>query len=139
MAKEMSEKIRVYAPHLYQHLKKQAEDFNVTIEQYIEDSKFNYVHIDKAHKILDDEKAAFENLVYAYKEECEIDACSGEYVLTQYEYILLLYIHEKEDREMVRKWGYEFTINDDDTITIRRTGMKRITIQVDVSNKITLV
>ena len=51
----------------------------------------------------------------------------------------IMYAVEKEDRQSFSKWGYEFSINEDGSVSIRREMGKRITIQVDVANKITLV
>ena len=51
----------------------------------------------------------------------------------------MMYKVEKEDMKSFSKWGYEFSINKDGSVSIRREMGKRITIQVDVANKITLV
>jgi hypothetical protein len=59
--------------------------------------------------------------------------------MTEYDYILLMFETEKADRKPFEKWGYEFSINEDGSVSIRGLFGKRITIQVDVANKITLI
>ena len=82
---------------------------------------------------------------------CEVKSCKkqkrhnkdnkviGEFYITEFEYIQMMYEAEKSDRQDFSKWGYSFSINEDGSVSIRREMGKRITIQVDVANKITLV
>ena len=74
-----------------------------------------------------------------YKEEAEQDKGADDIVMTEYDYILLMLETEKADRKPFEKWGYEFSINENESVSIRGLLGKRITIQVDVANKITLV
>lgn len=126
-----------YAPQLKQKLSERATEIGKDVFQYLEDSKFNYVlgYVEK--KPL--EKLLFDWYAYFYKEEAEQDKSEGDVIMTEYDYIILMLETEKEERQSVRKWGYEFSINEDGSVSIRREMGKRITIQVDVANKITLV
>jgi hypothetical protein len=81
----------------------------------------------------------YNNTVYNSLEDAQDYATSYEEVITLYEYIEMMYKAEKEERQAFSKWGYEFSINEDGSVSIRREMGKRITIQVDVANKITLL
>jgi hypothetical protein len=81
----------------------------------------------------------YNNTVYASLEVAQGYTTTYEEIITLYEYIEMMYEVEKEDRQSFSKWGYEFSINEDGSVSIRREMGKRITIQVDVANKITLI
>jgi hypothetical protein len=103
------------------------------------DSINRYVIIDKDHEIFLSDQLMYNNTVYASLEVAQGYCTTYEEVITLYEYIEMMYESEKEDRQAFSKWGYEFSINEDGSVSIRREMGKRITIQVDVANKITLV
>lgn len=129
--------ISAYAPTLRDKLIERATEKGVTINQYLEDSKVNYVIAYKENKPID--KLISDWYVYFNREEAEQDKGVDDFVMTEYGYIRLMFETEKEDRKPFEKWGYEFSINEDGSVSIRREMGKRITIQVDVANKITLV
>jgi hypothetical protein len=129
--------ISAYAPKLTKELIERATANGVVITQYLEDSKVNYVLANKDKTPID--KLINDWYAYFYKEDAEKDKGIGDIVMTEYDYILLMLETEKEEREPFRKWGYSFSINEDGSVSIRREMGKRITIQVDVANKITLV
>jgi hypothetical protein len=129
--------IMAYAPQLRQKLAERVTENGKDIFQYLEDSKINYVLGYKEKKPID--KLLLSWYAYFYKEDAEKDKGIGDIVMTEYDYILLMLETEKEEREPFRKWGYSFSINEDGSVSIRREMGKRITIQVDVANKITLV
>ena len=129
--------ISAYAPTLRDKLIERATANGVTITQYLEDSKVNYVLAYKENKPID--KLISDWYVYFNREEAEQDNGVDDIVMTEYGYIRLMFETEKEERKPFEKWGYEFSINEDGSVSIRRGMGKRITIQVDVANKITLV
>ena len=129
--------ISAYAPKLTEELIKRATANGVVITQYLEDSKVNYVIGYKEKKPID--KLINDWYAYFDKEEAEQNKGADDIVITEYGYILIMFETEKTDRKPFEKWGYEFSINEDGSVSIRRTMGKRITIQVDVANKITLV
>lgn len=129
--------ISAYAPKLRDKLIERATANGVTINQYLEDSKVNYVLAYKENKPID--KLISDWYAYFNREEAEQDKGVDDIVMTEYGYIRLMLETEKEDRKPFEKWGYEFSINEDGSVSIRREMGKRITIQVDVANKIKLV
>ena len=132
-------KIQAHTPKLLEYLVKGARYWEQTTLKFLVDSINRYVIIDKDHEIFLCDQTMYNNSVYASFEVAQGYTTTYEEVITLYEYIEMMYKIEKEDRQSFRKWGYEFSINEDGSVSIRRTGMKRITIQVDVANKITLV
>ena len=132
-------KIQAHTPKLLEYLVKGAKYWGQTTLEFLLDTINRYVIIDKDHEIFLCDQTMYENSVYASFEVAQGYATTYEEVITLYEYIEMMYKVEKEDRQSFNKWGYEFSINGDGSVSIRRTGMKRITIQVDVANKITLV
>lgn len=132
-------KIKAHTPMLVRYLIKGATYWGVTIEEFLVDSINRYVIIDKDHEIFLCDQTMYENSVYASFEVAQGYATTYEEVITLYEYIEMMYKIEKEDRQAFSKWGYEFSMNEDGSVSIRRQMGKRITIQVDVANKITLV
>ena len=137
-------KIKAHTPKLMEYLVKRATYWcstywGVTIDEFLADSINRYVIIDKDHEIFLSNQTMYDNRVYASFEVAQDYATTYEEVITLYEYIEMMYEAEKEDRQSFSKWGYEFSINEDGSISIRREMGKRITIQVDVANKITLV
>jgi hypothetical protein len=131
--------ISAYAPKLRDKLIERATANGVVINQYLEDSKSNYVLAYQDKKPIDKLINDWGNYIYFYQDEAEQDKCEGDIVMTEYDYILTMLEVEKEERKPFSKWGYEFSINEDGSVSIRREMGKRITIQVDVANKITLV
>lgn len=131
-------KIKAHTPKLVEYLVTAATYWGVTIDEFLVDSINRYVIIDKDHEIFLSDQLMYNNTVYDSLEVARGNAAVYEEVITLYEYIELMYEVEKEDRQPFSKWGYEFSINEDGSVSIRRIG-KRITIQVDVANKITLV
>lgn len=132
-------KIKAHTPKLVDYLVTAATYWGDTIEDFLVDSTNRYVIIDKDHEIFLSDQTMYNNTVYASLEVAQGYCTTYEEVITLYEYIEMMYEVEKEDRQAFSKWGYEFSINEDGSISIRREMGKRITIQVDVANKITLV
>lgn len=132
-------KIKAHTPKLLEYLVKAATYWEQTIPEYLENCVNIYVIIDKDHEIFLNDQTMYNNTVYASLEVAQGYCTTYEEVITLYEYIEMMYKKEKEDRQAFSKWGYEFSINEDGSISIRREMGKRITIQVDVANKITLV
>ena len=132
-------KIKAHTPKLVDYLVTAATYWGDTIEDFLVDSITRYVIIDKDHEIFLSDQTMYNNTVYASFEVAQGYCTTYEEVITLYEYIEMMYKVEKEDRQAFSKWGYEFSINEDGSISIRREMGKRITIQVDVANKITLV
>lgn len=132
-------KIKAHTPKLVEYLVKGATYWGVVIDEFLVDSINRYVIIDKDHNIFLCDKNMYNNTVYASFEVAQDYCTTYEEVITLYEYIEMMYKVEKEDRQSFSKWGYNFSINEDGSVSIRREMGKRITIQVDVANKITLV
>ena len=132
-------KIKAHTPKLLEYISKGATYWVDTIEDFLVDSINRYVIIDKLHEIFLSDQTMYNNAVYASLEVAQGYAAVYEEVITLYEYIEMMYEVEKEDRQSFSKWGYEFSINKDGSVSIRREMGKRINIQVDVANKITLV
>ena len=132
-------KIKAHTPKLLDYLITAATYWGVVIDEFLIDSINRYVIIDKDHEIFLSDQLMYNNSVYASLEVAQGYCTTYEEVITLYEYIELMYEAEKEDRQSFSKWGYEFSINEDGSVSIRREMGKRITIQVDVANKITLV
>ena len=132
-------KIKAHTPKLVEDLVEGATYWGVTIDEFLVDSINRYVIIDKDHEIFLISNQNKYSSVYASFEVAQDYATTHEEVITLYEYIEMMYEAEKKDRQSFSKWGYEFSINEDGSVTIRREMGKRITIQVEVSNKITLV
>ncbi len=132
-------KIEAHTPKLVEYLVKGATYWGVTIDEFLVDSIKRYVIIDKDHEIFLCGQTMYDNSVYASLEVAQGYASVHEEVITLYEYIEMMYKVEKKNRQSFSKWGYEFSINEDESVSIRREMGKRITIQVDVANKITLV
>jgi hypothetical protein len=132
-------KIKAHTPMLVRYLIKGATYWDVTIDEFLVDSINRYVIIDKDHEIFLSDQLMYNNSVYASLEVAQGYATTYEEVITLYEYIEMMYEAEKKERQAFSKWGYEFSINEDGSVSIRREMGKRITIQVDVANKITLV
>ena len=132
-------KIKAHTPKLVEYLVKGATYWEVDIDEFLVDSINRYVVIDKLHEIFLSEQTMYNNMVYASFEVAKGYADVYEEVITLYEYIEMMYEVEKEDRQSFSKWGYNFSINEDGSISIRREMGKQIIIQVDVANKITLV
>lgn len=131
-------KIKAHTPMLVRYLIKGATYWGVTIEEFLVDSINRYVIVDKDHEIFLISNQTKYSSVYASFEVAQDYATTHEEVITLYEYIEMMYEAEKKDRQPFSKWGYEFSINEDGSVSIRRMD-KRITIQVDVANKITLI
>lgn len=132
-------KIKAHTPKLVEYLVKGATYWGVSVDVFIMDSINRYVIIDKDHEIFLTDQTMYDNTVYASLEVAQGYCTTHEEIITLYEYIEMMYEVEKKDRQSFRKWGYEFSINEDGSVSIRREMGKRITIQVDVANKITLV
>ena len=132
-------KIKAHTPKLVEYLVKGATYWDVTIDEFLVDSVNRYVIIDKDHEIFLCDQNKYDNTVYASFEVAQGYATTCEEVISLYEYIEMMYKFEKEDMKSFSKWGYEFSINEDGSVSIRREMGKRINIQVDVANKITLV
>jgi hypothetical protein len=132
-------KIKAHTPKLVDYLITAATYWGVVIDEFLIDSINRYVIIDKDHEIFISDQLMYNNTVYNSLEDAQDYATSYEEVITLYEYIEMMYKVEKKNRQAFSKWGYEFSINEDGSVSIRREMGKRITIQVDVANKITLV
>jgi hypothetical protein len=131
-------KIKADTPKLLNHLIKRATYlyWDTSAYDYLVDSITRYVAIDKEACLSD--KTMYDNFVFNSFEIAQDQKSSNEDIITEFEYIQMMYEVEKKDSQSFRKWGYEFSINEDGSVSIRRE-MGRITIQVDVANKITLV
>jgi hypothetical protein len=132
-------KIKAHTPKLLEYISKGATYWEDTIEDFLVDNINRYVIIDKDHEIFLSDQLMYNNSVYGSFEVAQGYATTYEEVITLYEYIEMMYKFEVEDMKSFSKWGYEFSINKDGSVSIRREMGKRITIQVDVANKITLV
>lgn len=131
-------KIKAHTPKLLGYIVKAAAYWEQTMPQYLENCVNLYVIIDKDHEIFLINQTNYSS-VYASFEVAQGYATTHEEVITLYEYIEMMYEAEKKDRQPFSKWGYEFSINEDGSVSIRREMGKRISIQVEVANKITLV
>lgn len=131
-------KIKAHTPKLLNHLIKRATYcyWDTSSYDYLVDSITRYVAIDKEACI--SVKTMYDNFVFNSFEIAQDQKASNEDIITEFEYIQMMYEVEKKDSQTFSKWGYEFSIDDDGSVSIRRE-MGRITIQVDVANKITLV
>ena len=132
-------KIKAHTPKLVEYLVRGANYWGVSVDEFLVDSITRYVIIDKDHEIFLSDQLMYDNSVYASFEVAQGYCTTYEEVITLYEYIEMMYKFEVEDMKSFSKWGYEFSINKDGSVSIRREMGKRITIQVDVANKITLV
>ena len=132
-------KIKAHTPKLVEYLVKEATLSGEVIDEFLIDSINRYVIIDKDHEIFLSNQLMYNNTVYNSLEVAQGYCTTYEEVITLYEYIEMMYKFEKEDMKSFSKWGYEFSINEHGSVSIRREMGKRITIQVDVANKITLV
>lgn len=138
-------KIKAHTPKLMEYLVKGATYcslntyWGVNIDEFLVGSINRYVIIDKDHEIFLSDQTMYNNTVYDSLEVAQGYTTTYEEVITLYEYIEMMYKFEKEDMKSFSKWGYEFSINEDGSVSIRREMGKRINIQVDVANKITLV
>ena len=132
-------KIKAHTPKLVDYLITTATYWGVVIDEFLIDSINRYVIIDKDHEIFLSDQLMYNNSVYASLEVAQGYCTTYEEVITLYEYIEMMYEAEKAERQAFSKWGYEFSINEDGSVSIRREMGKRINIQVDVANKITLV
>ena len=132
--------IKAHTPKLLKYLDECATNWwwGVSFEQFLVDSINRYVIIDKDHEIFLGDQTMYSS-IYSSFEVAQGYATTHEEVITLYEYIEMMYEAEKKDRQPFSKWGYEFSINEDGSVSIRREMGKRISIQVDVANKITLV
>lgn len=133
-------KIKAHTPKLVEYLVTAATYWEVDIDEFLVDSINRYVVIDKLHEIFLNEQNMYNNTVYASLEVAKGYADVYEEVITLYEYIEMMYEVEKADRQPFSKWGYDFSINEDGSVSIRSRKIgKQITIQVDGANKITIV
>lgn len=130
--------IKTNTPKLVEYLVKCSKLFECTIDELLADSIKRYVIIDKDHEIFLSDYM-YNNTIYCSLEVAQDYCTTYEEVITLYEYIEMMYKFEKEDIKSFSKWGYEFSINEDGSVSIRRKMGKRITIQVEVANKITLI
>lgn len=137
-SEELLAKIKAHTPNLLNHLIKRATYcyWDTSAYDYLVDSITRYVAIDK--KVCLSVQTMYNNFVFNSLEIAQDQKSSNEDIITEFEYIEMMYEAEIADRQSFSKWGYEFSINEDGSVSIRRE-MGRITIQVDVANKITLV
>ena len=137
-SEELLAKIKAHTPKLLNHLIKRATYcyWDTSAYDYLVDSITRYVAIDK--KVCLSVQTMYNNFVFNSLEIAQDQKSSNEDIITEFEYIQMMYEAEKADRQSFSKWGYEFSIDDNGSVSIRRE-MGRITIQVDVANKITLV
>ena len=138
-SEELLAKIKAHTPKLLNHLIKRATYcyWDTSAYDYLVDSITRYVAIDK--KVCLSVQTMYNNFVFNSLEIAQDQKSSNEDIITEYDYIEMMYEAEKEDRQSFSKWGYEFSINEDGSVSIRREMGKRISIQVEVANKITLV
>lgn len=145
--KELCAKIKAHTPTLYKFLYDTSNHWDGTtynIAEWLEDNDEKYVIIDPSSECnFEDTSDIFHTLSMAalYNDyESAVKANNGktENVFTYLGFIIYVYNGEKKLREGFSKWGYEFTLNDDNTLSIRKKN-GRIAITVDVSNKITLI
>lgn len=138
-SEELLAKIKAHTPNLLNHLIKRATYcyWDTSAYDYLVDSITRYVAIDK--KVCLSVQTMYNNFVFNSLEIAQDQKSSNEDIITEFEYIEMMYEAEIADRQSFSKWGYEFSISEDGSVSIRREMGKRITIQVDVANKITLV
>ena len=136
-------KIKAHAPKLLEHLIKRATYlyWDTSAYDYLVDSINRYMSIDKNKEVFfSDPQNMYDNyFVFNTLEIAQKQKASFEDVITEFEYIEMMYEAEKTYRQSFSKWGYEFSINEDGSVSIRREMGKRIAIIPDVANKITLV
>ena len=134
-------KIGAHAPKLLNHLIKRAAYcyWDTSAYDYLVDSINRYVAINKDKEVLLSDQTMYNNFVFNSLEIAQDQKASYEDIITEFEYIKMMYEAEKADRQSFSKWGYEFSINEDGSVSIRREMGKRIAIIPDVANKITLV
>lgn len=138
-SEELLAKIKAHTPNLLNHLIKRATYcyWDTSAYDYLVDSMTRYVAIDK--KVCLSVQTMYNNFVFNSLEIAQDQKSSNEDIITEYEYIQMMYEAEIADRQSFSKWGYEFSINEDGSVSIRREMGKRIAIIPDVANKITLV
>ena len=138
-SEELLAKIKAHTPNLLNHLIKRATYcyWDTSAYDYLVDSITRYVAIDK--KVCLSVQTMYNNFVFNSLEIAQDQKSSNEDIITEYEYIQMMYEAEIADRQSFSKWGYEFSINEDGSVSIRREMGKRIAIIPDVANKITLV
>lgn len=138
-SEELLAKIKAHTPNLLNHLIKRATYcyWDTSAYDYLVDSMTRYVAIDK--KVCLSVQTMYNNFVFNSLEIAQDQKSSNEDIITEFEYIQMMYEAEIADRQSFSKWGYEFSINEDGSVSIRREMGKRIAIIPDVANKITLV
>jgi hypothetical protein len=80
----------------------------------------------------------YDNFVFNSFEIAQDQKSSNEDIITEFEYIQMMYEAEKKDSLSFSKWGYEFSINEDGSVSIQKETGKQIAI-LGMANKITLV
>ena len=82
------------APRVFADICNRAEEFEKSVEEYIADSKVNYVIVNEDKTLNRNEQARLDALRYADAAECAEDCQENEIVITEYEYIELLMEYE---------------------------------------------
>jgi hypothetical protein len=131
-------KIKADTPKLLNHLIKRATYlyWDTSAYEYLVDSITRYVAIDKEACLSD--KTMYDNFVFNSFEIAQDQKSSNEDIITEFEYIQMMYEVEKKDSLSFSKWGYEFSINEDGSVSIQKETGKQIAI-LGMANKITLV
>ena len=131
-------KIKADTPKLLNHLIKRATYlyWDTSAYDYLVDSITRYVAIDKEACL--NVKTMYDNFVFNSFEIAQDQKSSNEDIITEFEYIQMMYEAEKKDSLSFSKWGYEFSINEDGSVSIQKETGKQIAI-LGMANKITLV
>lgn len=144
---ELCAKIKAHTPTLYKFLYDTSNHWDGTtynVEEWLEDNDTKYAIIDVPSACNFEETSDILQLLSTttlYNDYASAVKANNGNSLNIYNYvgfILHVYNGEKEMRKRFSKWGYEFILNDDNTLSIRKKN-GRIAITVDVSNKITLI
>lgn len=150
MINKLVQNIELYAPKLYANLKSRVEEENeelgglykITIEKYLEDAKVNYVIVNKDKQLNRVEEERYNIYRYYILEEVYADCGENDIVITEYEYIELMLEYEKQENNIVRMWGFEFELQEDGSVSIRKSMLTSdgcsIRITPECANKINI-
>lgn len=150
MIKKLVQNIELYAPKLYANLKSRVEEkkeewgelYKITIEKYLEDAKVNYVIVNKDKQLNRVEEERYNVYRYYILEEVYADCGENDIVITEYEYIELMLEYEKQENNIVRMWGFEFELQEDGSVSIRKSMLTSdgyaIRITPECANKINI-
>lgn len=97
---ELTDRIKFDTPQLFNYLRKLANSYtiNISVKTYIDDSQYNYVVIDTTKPLPNNIKEQYNIDIYYYIEEAYEHICGeNDKVISEFDYIKLLYEWEKEN------------------------------------------